>query len=116
MTGTPGDVMRAMVAAFATGVVADVVHPDYLDHQGLDGERPLRGPEGFARVVEVARRAYAELDVTIVDLVEGPDRAAARIAWRGVRATGEITERETIDIVRVEDGRAVEHWGGRSSP
>lgn len=36
-----GDVMRAMVRAFDTGDVSRidaVVHPAYLDHQGLPGE------------------------------------------------------------------------------
>lgn len=113
----PAAVLRAMVAAFDTGelaAVADVVHADYLDHQGLDGQRPITGVDGFVHVVRTARAAYAELSVTIVDLVEGPDRAAARIAWDGVRPTGERVHRETIDIVRVEDARAVEHWGARS--
>lgn len=107
-----------MVAAFATGELDDVaalVDPAYLDHQGLDGQRPIVGVDGFAHVVRTARGAYADLAVTIADLVEGPDRAVARITWDGVRSSGERAHRETIDIVRVVDGRAVEHWGGVSS-
>jgi predicted SnoaL-like aldol condensation-catalyzing enzyme len=42
------------------------------------------------------------------------DRAVARIHWRGRRRSGEKVDRETIDIVRVVDGRAVEHWGARA--
>jgi predicted ester cyclase len=106
-----------MVAAFDGGdlePVAGIVHPDYLDHQGLDGQRPVVGIEGFAHVVRTARSAYAELSVEIVDLIEGADRAAGRIVWDGVRASGEHVRRETIDIIRVADGRAVEHWGGVS--
>jgi len=118
-TRSPAEVMEAMVAAFATGAldaVADLVHPDYHDHQGLDGQHPIRGIDGFAHVVRTARAAYAELSVTIADLVEGRDRAAARLVWTGVRSSGEVVERETIDIVRVTDGRASEHWGGQSAP
>jgi hypothetical protein len=57
-TRTPADVLRAMVAAFDSGdlgIVAEIVHPDYLDHQGLEGLRPITGADGFARVVETAR-------------------------------------------------------------
>jgi predicted ester cyclase len=114
---TPAEVLRAMVAAFDggdLGSVAEIVHPDYLDHQGLDGERRITGIAGFTHVVETARSAYAELSVEIVDLIEGADRAAGRIVWDGVRPSGERTRRETIDIVRVVGGRAVEHWGGHS--
>ena len=112
----PAAVMRAMVSIFASGdlsKVEAVVHTDYVDHQGL-GAGPIRGPDGFATVVRAARSNYEVLDVVLQDLIEGHDRSAARLRWRGIRLSGESVERESIDIVRVEDGRAVEHWGGRS--
>lgn len=114
---TAADVMRAMVAAFDTGNVSQVewvVHSEYLDHQGLPDERPITGVDGFIHVVGVARSAYTDLSVTVEDLIEGDDRAAARLAWKGVRRSGETARRETIEIVRVEAGRAIEHWGGHS--
>jgi predicted SnoaL-like aldol condensation-catalyzing enzyme len=109
--------MRAIVAAFDSGEVGaadSVVHDDYLDHQGLPHARPLRGISGFTHVVEVARSGYVELSVEIVDLIEGDDRAAARLVWAGARRTGEATRRETLEIVRVRNGKAIEHWGGHS--
>ena len=109
--------MRAMVAAFDSGDVrdiADLVHADYVDHQGLGDGEPTTGVEGFRHVVETARSGYTELSVTIADLIEGADRVAARLVWTGVRPSGERAEREGLDIVRVEDGQAIEHWGGRS--
>lgn len=106
-----------MVAAFDTGDVSEldaIVHPDYLDHQGLPHVRPIRGVDGFRQVVEVARSGYEDFSVDLADLIEGVDRAAARLVWSGVRQTGETTERETLEVVRVDSGRAIEHWGGRS--
>lgn len=41
---------------------------------------------------------------------EDDDRAAVRLRWIGLRWSGEHTERRTVDIVRVANGRAVEHW------
>jgi predicted ester cyclase len=105
-----------MVAAFDTGNVDDIsafVDANYLDHQGLDGEE-IHGPDGFARVVRVARSGYDDLTVTVQELIEEGNRAAARVQWRGTRAAGDVAERETIEIVHVNAGRAVEHWGGRS--
>lgn len=114
---TPAQVMRSMVAMFATGdlvELATTVHPDYLDHQGLrDG--PMHGPDGFATVVATARSNWEVLDVVVEDLIEGDDRVAARLRWHGTRASGQVVERETVEIVRLEGGRAIEHWGGQSA-
>lgn len=106
-------VMLKMVEAFGTGDVARVdlfVSPDYVDHQGL-GEGEVRGASGFANVVQVARRAVSGLEVRIEDVITEDDRVAARINWQGVSADGRMLERETIDIIRVVDDKAVEHWG-----
>ena len=51
--------------------------------------------------------------MTVEDLITGSDRVAARLQWTGVRHDGSVT-RQTLKIVRIEDGMAVEHWGGRS--
>ncbi len=110
MSRDAGAVLRSMVRMFATGdldEVGSVVSPDYLDHQGLDGSS-LRGPEGFRRVVAAARRGSGELTVEIQDLIVEGDRAAARIRWRD-----SASDRETIDILRTAEGRAIEHWGTR---
>jgi predicted ester cyclase len=113
---TAADVMFAMLAMFSTGDVshvADVVSAHYVDHQGLhDG--PKFGPAGFAAVVVAARDGYASLAASVEDLIVGPDRVAARIRWLGEQVDGVLVERETIDIVRSINGRAVEHWGARS--
>ena len=111
-----GEVLSAMVAAFDTGHVDDVsvfVDDGYIDHQGLRGQE-VCGAAGFVRVVEGARGGCDALAVSIEDLIEDGDRAVARLRWTGTRPTGEVVERETIEIVHVRAGRAVEHWGGRS--
>lgn len=89
-----------------------MVRDDYLDHQGLPHDRPIRGVSGFVHVVEAARSGYVDLSVEIVDLIEGDDRAAARLVWSGTRKTGEATRRETLDIVRVREGKAVSTGAG----
>ena len=110
------DVLSAMVAMFASGDpagAAAVVSDAYLDHQGL-GAGPIRGPDGFAHVVRTNHAAYEHQEITIEDLFETGTRAVARIRWQGRRRGGEEVDRETIDIIRVAGGRAVEHWGART--
>jgi predicted ester cyclase len=109
-------VMRAMLAMFATGdvaAVADVVADEYHDHQGLNGVE-IHGTDGFCRVVEVARASMLDLTITVEDLVADDERVAARIRWQGRSPSGDAVDRETIDLLRVSAGRAVEHWGART--
>jgi len=105
-----------MVAIFSSGDPSDaitLVTADYLDHQGL-GRGPVRGVEGFAHVVRTNHAAYEHQEVIIQDIFGEGDRAVARIRWRGQRRSGEKVDRETIDILRVADGKAIEHWGTRA--
>ena len=107
------DVMRAMVTMFASGDpsrATDFVDESYLDHQGL-GDGPLRGVDGFAFVVRTNLASYRDLDVRIEDRFASGARVVARITWEGHRHSGEHVVRRTIDILRIENGRAVEHWG-----
>lgn len=113
---TARQVLARMVQMFATGDVstlAETVSEAYRDHQGLDGDEVV-GQVGFLRVVEAARQ-MRDLELRVEDMFAEIDRAVARIRWRGVLDDGRRVERETIDIVRVADGRAVEHWGARLS-
>lgn len=113
---TANDVLRAMVGMLASGDPSDaeaVVARDYLDHQGL-GAGPMHGVDGFTHVVQMNHNAYEHQNVSIEDLFGVDDRAVARIRWRGRRVTGESVDRETIDIIRIAQGRAVEHWGARA--
>ncbi len=110
------EVVEVMVAMFASGdpsEAATVVADDYLDHQGV-GAGAIRGVDGFAHVVRTNHAAYEHQEISIEDLFGVADRAVARISWRGRRHDGEKVDRETIDIVRVAEGRAVEHWGARA--
>ena len=52
--------------------------------------------------------------MTTEDIFGTTDRAVARIRWQGRRPDGDHVDRQTIDIIRVENGRAVEHWGARA--
>ena len=113
---TAVEVLAAMVAMFDSGDpthAARVVATDHVDHQGL-GQGPIRGVDGFAQVVAASHAGCEQQEVTIEDIFGTPDRAVARIRWQGRRPNGERVDRETIDIIGVENGRAVEHWGARA--
>jgi len=113
----PRHVLEAMIAMFDSGdtaAVGDVVSESYVDHQGL-GRVEVRGVSGFRSVVAAARGAFSELRAEPVELIAERDCAVARIRWHGIHADGKVVERETIDMVRVANGLAVEHWGAQLS-
>jgi len=105
-----------MVAAFATGDTHDsheYVSPSYIDHQGRSG-LPLHGPDGFQQVVRAAHQSTTP-QLLVEDLIANETRAVARIRWRfAPPGQGDAVERETIEIIRVEGGQAVEHWGAEA--
>lgn len=88
--------------------VTSTIAAEYVDYQGWRGQE-LDGVDGFSEVVQVARRSYVVLEISIEDLIAEGNRAA-RIRWHGTDSAGPHSHRETIDIIRVADGRAVEHW------
>lgn len=111
------DVLNEIVSIFSTGnlnKIPEVISPEYVDHQGLSGIK-IRGQQGFARVVTAARKGLSNLQVVTKDVIVEDEKVAARLEWHGVNADGENVVRETIDILRVESGQLVEHWGTRLS-
>jgi ketosteroid isomerase-like protein len=103
---------------FSTGDVRDaetLFSANYVDHQGLRGET-IMGVDGFRRVVSAARAPYKRLEVTVLATTIDADKISARLQWRGTTETDERpVEREPIEILRIADGRVVEHWGTRVS-
>ena len=108
--------MKRIVAIFTTGdlsAVDEVIAPDYLDHQGLGGIT-MRGQEGFRQVVTAVHAALPQLHVVIHDVIAEDDTVVARLRWHSIDTAGKAIDRETIEILRFVDRRAVEHWGAES--
>jgi steroid delta-isomerase-like uncharacterized protein len=93
-------------------VAADVVHHDPYDPNAADGLA------GLKRSIEVNRKAFPDMRITIEDQVAEGDRVATR--WRatmthsgelgGAPPTGKRVEMRGITIERFEDGKVVESW------
>lgn len=106
-------VLLRMLEMFATGdleAAPATVAEDYRDHQGPT-QAPVRGVNGFCEVVRAARSSFVELDVWPEALMTEGDQVTARLHWQGVLPTGVTIDRETMEVIRVAEGLAVEHWG-----
>jgi predicted ester cyclase len=116
------NVLRRMFdEGFATGstdVVDELCSPSLVEHQfGLAGT----GPDAIGHVKAAIRDVHAaipDIAFTIEDTVEHGDTTWMTVTGRGT-ATGAFfgppsrqpVEITIIDIVRVVNGRIVEHWG-----
>ncbi len=99
--------------------VADAVtSPDLAEHQDF-GPGHAAGAEGVRAVISSLRRAFPDFHLAIEDLVVSGDRAWARMTATGTHGgpfmghppTGRRMRIDVFDVIRVADGRMVEHWG-----
>ena len=99
--------------------VADsVTSPDLAEHQDF-GPDHAPGAEGVRAVISSLRRAFSDFHLQIEDTAVSGDTVWARLtatgthdgAFMGHPPTGLQMRATVFDVVRVVDGRMVEHWG-----
>jgi predicted SnoaL-like aldol condensation-catalyzing enzyme len=109
-------IMKKIVDIFNTGDLSDVdliFSPNYIDHQ-KPPEMEIDGSDEFKQIVMRARGSLRTLKVTIKDMLAEEDRVAARLGWHIIDITGKEIKRETIDILRFDNGQVAEHWGAEA--
>ena len=117
MTDVPGSaaVVRAIVDARQRGdleAALRLIAPESLDQ----GERATR--EDWRRKWELMRAGSPDMEVVTVQSIEDGEWVANRYAIRGTHTgdffgqppTGQRFETRGMDMIRVRDGRLVEHW------
>jgi predicted ester cyclase len=95
---------------------AELLHPDVVDRSRPPGV--AAGAEGVRQQFDAFRAAFPDFEATIHDQIAEGDKVVTRKVFRGthegelmgIAPTGRAVEIEVIDIVRVQDGRIVEHW------
>jgi predicted SnoaL-like aldol condensation-catalyzing enzyme len=103
------ELLQKIAAIFSSGnlsEVDDMFAANYVDHQKPDSLR-ADGPEEFKQIVQQARKSLPDLKVAIQEpFLAEDDKVAARFHWSSDNA-----ERETIELLRIQDGQVAEHWG-----
>jgi predicted ester cyclase len=100
------------------GVVDDLTSPDLREHQNF-GPGHAAGAAGVRAVVESLRRAFPDFRLTIEDSVAEGGTVWLRMVATGTHdgpfmghaPTGRPIRVDVFDVIRIEDGRMVEHWG-----
>jgi steroid delta-isomerase-like uncharacterized protein len=106
---------------FGTGNLTDLdelVAPELVAHNAISSAGQS-GPDVFRELIGAFREAFPDLQVAILDMIEDDDRVAVQFTmsgthtgeFLGVPPTGRAFGITAFDIVRFEDGQAIEHWG-----
>lgn len=121
VTDDAGNLVRRLhaeiLAARDPAVVDAFFAPDFVSHTNPPGFP--EGVEGVRRFFAMFRDAMPDIEVTIEELIVDGDRAAVATTIRGTHtgemlglpATGRRVEVVGVDMVRVRDGKIVEHRG-----
>ncbi len=99
--------------------VEEMIAPDFVNH-AQPPESP-HGPEGIKQVITMLRTAFPDQRTTIEDVIAKGDKVVIRATYSGthqgpfmgIPPTGKSFKQSQIHIIRMEDGKAVEHWAVR---
>lgn len=98
--------------------VYEIFAPDFINQTAPPGSP--KGPEAIIYFFDqILRPAFPDLKVVIHDMVAEEDRVTTRKSFHathkgdffGVPATQKDVVMDVIDIIRLRDGKYVEHWG-----
>ncbi|KRE78247.1 ester cyclase [Arthrobacter sp. Soil763] len=100
-------------------LVDELATENYVEHEeGMPGQPD--GREGLRFFVNAMRSAFPDIKVKAIDSSMSTGNMEAchvvltgthRGDMAGIPATGKSVEFDATDILRVEDGKAAEHWG-----
>lgn len=120
MPEDPKSLLRRLYDEVNAGNLAamdELLADDLVEHEETPGLEPNK--EGVKQFFAMFRSAFPDLHMEPHEMLADGDLVCARITttgthqgeFLGIPPTGKRIEVEAIDIVRMRDGQAVEHWG-----
>ena len=100
----------------------ELLDPSFINHTAPAGMPS--GRDGMVRfIIDVLRPAFSDLRADIYDQIAEGDKVVTRKAFHathtgsfmGIPATGKPIVFPVIDIIRLRDGKYIEHWGIRDT-
>ena len=101
---------------------AELLASDLVNHAAVP---EAQGAAGFRVIMSKLLEAFPDQQVRCEDIIAEGDRVVCRVAVTGTNtgplsfsrfplpATGKSVATESIHVMRLEDGKVVEHWAGR---
>jgi steroid delta-isomerase-like uncharacterized protein len=105
-----------------TSLVDKFLAPDFVEREELPPGIP-RNREGVKQLTAMFRSVFPDFKATIDDMIAEGDKVVIRQTWTGTQKgefmgippTGKRVSFGVIDIIRIADGKFVEHWGQMDS-
>jgi steroid delta-isomerase-like uncharacterized protein len=97
-------------------LIDELLAPNFVNHTPAPGLSPDR--EGIKHLLSMFRAAFPDGVMTIEDMIAEGDKVATRKTYRGthqgqflgIPPTGRHVSVGLIDMMRLVDGKVVEHW------
>jgi steroid delta-isomerase-like uncharacterized protein len=95
----------------------EVMDPDFFNHAALPGVSPAKG--GMLHFLQnILWRGFSDITIEIHDMIAEDDKVTTRKTIHGTHvgeflsqpASGKKIQIQVIDIIRLRDGRYLEHW------
>lgn len=98
--------------------IDEFLAPNFVEREVLPPGTPS-GREGVKQLTMMFRTAFPDFNVSIDDMIAEGDKIVARTTWSGTQkgefmgipSSGKCVSFNVIDIIRISDGKGVEHWG-----
>ncbi len=102
--------------------VTEMFAPEVVNHAAVP---EAQGADGVRRILSKVFTAFPDLSYRCEDLLAEGDRVVCRVTMQGtntgpieflspaLKPSGKRFATENIHILRIHDGRFVEHWAGR---
>jgi steroid delta-isomerase-like uncharacterized protein len=113
--------MRRIYELINTGDIdgfGDLLADDFVEHEEIPGLEPTK--ESVTQMFRMYRAAFPDLHMELEEALPSGDKVVGRVratgthtggAFMGIPASGKRINTQLIDIMRIEDGLAREHWG-----
>jgi predicted ester cyclase len=100
-------------------VAKQYIHPGFVDHEASDGVGG--GPDGYLATARYMNQAFTGATWMPEQIFASGDRYAMALKFGGIHTgdfmgvpgTGRHVSVSHLHFFRVQDGKAIEHWGAR---
>ena len=100
------------------GLMDDLLSPNFVEHEQLPPGIP-DGPEAPKAMFNMLFSAFPDFQTTVEHMVAEGDLVVLHMTWTGTQQgefmgippTGKSMSMKVIDILRIVDGKFLEHWG-----
>lgn len=112
-------VLEEIFPADDEAALREVVSDQFINHEAPEGTPP--GPGGITMFMHLLNEAFSDQRWEIHDVIEEDDKVVLRCTHSGVHTgdffglppSGRSFSYRQMHIVRIADGKGVEHWAVR---